>query len=70
LREWRKLPADVQRRIRRRLEAFAESGVGDVKRLQGRDGSRMRIGDWRVIFMMQDGLIIVTGVGHRREVYD
>jgi len=29
------------------LHRFAESGVGDVKALQGRDELRLRIGDYR-----------------------
>jgi mRNA interferase RelE/StbE len=49
---------------------FAASGKGDVKRLKGRQGSRLRVGDWRVIFYEEDGAIIVAAVGHRRDIYD
>jgi mRNA interferase RelE/StbE len=49
---------------------FAISGKGDVKRLKGRHGSRLRVGDWRVIFYEENGSIIVVAVGHRREIYD
>jgi len=49
---------------------FAESGHGDVKRLKGRDGMRLRVGDWRVIFYEDQEKIVVAAVGHRREVYD
>ena len=49
---------------------FASSGKGDIKRLKGRAGSRLRVGDWRVIFDKKDGTIIVVAVGHRRDVYD
>ena len=52
-----------------KLEAFASSGTGDIKRLKGQDGCRLRVGDWRVIFM--DGATVtVVAVGHRREIYD
>jgi mRNA interferase RelE/StbE len=44
-REWVKLSPDIRRRIDQRLTAFASTGHGDVKRLKGRDGSRLRIGD-------------------------
>lgn len=49
---------------------FAESGKGDVKRLKGRAGSRLRFGDWRVIFDETQEAIVVVAVGHRREIYD
>jgi mRNA interferase RelE/StbE len=41
-----------------------------VKRLKGRNGLRLRVGDWRVIFYVEDEAIIVAAVGHRREIYD
>jgi mRNA interferase RelE/StbE len=69
-RQWAKLSADVRRRIDARLTEFAATGKGDVKRLKGRNGARLRIGDWRVIFYEEHGAIIVVAVGHRREVYD
>jgi mRNA interferase RelE/StbE len=36
----------------------------------GRDGIRLRIGDWRVIFYEESTRIVVVAVGHRREIYD
>ena len=62
--------AQIRRRIDGRLTEFATSGKGDVKRLKGRQGSRLRVGDWRVIFYEERRLIIVVAVGHRREIYD
>jgi len=41
-----------------------------VKRLKGRAGARLRVGDWRVIFYEERGTIVVTAVGHRREIYN
>jgi mRNA interferase RelE/StbE len=70
LRQWLKLSADARARIDRRLKAFAETGQGDVKRLKGRSGSRLRVGDWRVIFYEERESIVVVAVGHRREIYD
>lgn len=69
-RQWTKLSSDVRRRIDGRLMEFAESGKGDVKRLEGRAGSRLRVGDWRVIFDETQEAIVVVAVGHRREIYD
>ena len=69
-RQWAKLSPEVRRRIDRRLTEFAVTGHGDVKRLRGRDGLRLRVGDWRVIFYGDQGMIVVAAVGHRRDIYD
>jgi mRNA interferase RelE/StbE len=69
-RQWARLAAGVRQRIDGRLTAYATSGAGDVKRLRGRSGARLRVGDWRVIFYEDDGTVVAAAVGHRREVYD
>jgi len=69
-RQWLRLSADVRRRLDAKLRTFAETEQGDVKRLQGRAGARLRVGDWRIIFYVEGETIVVTAVGHRREVYD
>jgi mRNA interferase RelE/StbE len=70
LRQWQKLTAEVRDRIEPRLQQLDETGVGDVKRLKGRDGARLRVGDWRIIFYQEGETLVVTAVGHRREIYD
>jgi mRNA interferase RelE/StbE len=70
LRQWVKPTADVRARIKAKLDMFAETGIGDVKRLRGRAGSRLRVGDWRVIFYTEGKTIVIAAVGHRREIYD
>ena len=69
-RQWVKLTTDIRHRIDGRLTEFATSGKGNVKRLKGRKGSRLRVGDWRVIFYEEGNAIVVLAVGHRREIYD
>ena len=69
-RQWVKLTSQVRQRIDERLTEFAVSGKGDVKRLKGRQGSRLRVGDRRIIFYEEGASIVVVAVGHRREIYD
>jgi mRNA interferase RelE/StbE len=69
-RQWLGLVADVRRRIEAKLTSFANTGHGDVKRLKGRGGVRLRVGNWRVIFYVEEDTIVVVAVGHRREIYD
>ena len=41
------------------------------RKLKGRDGYRVRVGDYRILYRIEDEvlLIVVVTVGHRREVY-
>lgn len=63
VRQWSKLSSDARRRIDARLTEFATTGHGDVKRLKGRAGLRLRVGDWRVIFYEEGKTIVVAAVG-------
>jgi mRNA interferase RelE/StbE len=67
---WVKLAAQTRQRIDARMMEFAAGGTGDVKRLKGRRGSRLRVGDWRVIFYEEGDSIVIVAVGHRREICD
>jgi mRNA interferase RelE/StbE len=69
-RQWLKLSANVRKRLDAKLTTFARTGQGDVKVLKGRGGARLRVGDWRIIFLMEGNTITVIAVGHRREIYD
>jgi mRNA interferase RelE/StbE len=66
------LPNQVRQRIAQRLQALSVNPrpPGSVK-LAGRDAYRIRIGDYRVIYMIYDDqlLVIVVDAGHRRDVY-
>lgn len=70
VRQWLKLSADTHKRIDAKLAAYAAKGTGDIKRLKGRDGARLRVGDWRVIFIEESTSIIVVAVGNRKDIYD
>ena len=68
--------AGLERQIRERvlvaLERLADTGLGDVARLQGHDREwRLRVGDYRVrlTFDSRAQDIRVLRVLHRREAY-
>ena len=69
-RQWVKLSADIRRRIDAKLTTYATNGSGDVKRLKGRGGCRLRVGDWRVVFIEESASIIIVAVGNRKDIYD
>jgi mRNA interferase RelE/StbE len=43
----------------------------NVKALQGQPGYRLHVGDWRVIYTLQDDIltVLVIRISHRREAY-
>lgn len=59
------LPADVREQVSEGLIAYAVSGQGDVKRLVGRDGYRLRIGRYRIIFDEDRTTILAIYIGKR-----
>ena len=42
-----------------------------AKKLAGRDGYRIRVGDFRIIYEIQKSVLVVLviDIGHRREIY-
>ncbi len=66
------LPAVLRDRIAQRLLALEENPrpVG-IKKLQGAESYRLRIGDYRVLLTIDDQLqqVVIYAIGHRREVY-
>ena len=65
----RKMPVADAAAMIEKLENFAATGEGDVKKLVGSEFDRLRHGQWRAIFEIE-GDVIVLRVGHRREIYD
>ncbi|MGL4634497.1 MAG: type II toxin-antitoxin system RelE family toxin [Beijerinckiaceae bacterium] len=56
--------------IMAKIERYAKTGAGDVKRLVGSNSSRLRVGDYRVIFNEDDVEIAVSVIGPRGSVYE
>ncbi len=60
-------------RVVRKLESLASNPrPAGCQKLKGhKDQWRVRVGDWRVVYIIDDKakLISVTRVAHRREVY-
>lgn len=68
------MPRNTAKLIREKLEAIAANPYADhpnAKKLQGREGYRLRVGDWRVLYTIQSEklVILVLKVASRGEVY-
>ncbi len=59
------LAAQAREAILEALALYAVEGVGDVKRLFGREGFRLRVGAYRVIFDQDAATILAVYVGRR-----
>jgi mRNA interferase RelE/StbE len=71
LRELKRLSPEVSRRIERKLDVLRDDLRGDVKRLRNfAPRYRLRVGDWRVLFEIEGGHIIVYHVSHRSQAYE
>jgi mRNA interferase RelE/StbE len=70
--ELRKLDGPVRKRIVEAVANLADNPRPDgCKKLTARDGYRIRVGDYRVVYTVDDGQItvVVVKVGARGDVY-
>jgi mRNA interferase RelE/StbE len=68
------LPSSVLPRVIQKMESLGNTPrPAGCKKLKGhRDQWRIRVGDWRVVYIIDDTakLISITRIAHRREVYE
>ncbi len=51
------------------LKAIHGLPAGDVKKLQGRNGYRLRVGDYRIIFDKDGYILYIERIDNRGQVY-
>ena len=69
----RRMPANEAKRVRQKIGACARDPVSqanNVVRLKGRDGFRLRVADWRMIFGKQGNVMAILAIGARGRVYE
>ncbi|MBO0932823.1 type II toxin-antitoxin system RelE/ParE family toxin [Fibrella sp. HMF5036] len=67
-----KLADGIYERLVDAIHALADNPrPSDCKKLKGQQGYRIRVGEYRVIYDIEDDqlLVFVIDVGHRREIY-
>ncbi|MGH8859730.1 MAG: type II toxin-antitoxin system RelE family toxin [Jatrophihabitantaceae bacterium] len=73
VRALRKLEPQGRRRIQGAIALLAQDPrPPGARALQGRPGLRVRVGDYRIIYTVEDDvlLVVVVRLGHRRDIYD
>ena len=72
LKDVARLDRPMRERIVAAVERFAETGMGDVRRLRGKEQEiyRLRVGEWRVLFARRKTrVILVLRVRPRASAY-
>lgn len=65
------LPGRERAQILRKIERLQLGLHGNIKRLQQAQSMyRLRMGDYRVLFDVESGLIVIRRIGNRKDVYD
>ena len=69
--ELRAIDRETAARILRALTRYADSGEGDVRALAGKwqGCTRLRVGDYRVLFRALPEQIVILRIRHRADVY-
>lgn len=73
IRALRRMPANTAQLVRSKIMAYATdpaSQANNVKVLKGRQGIRLRVGDWRVIMDDQGNVLAILDIGPRGGIYD
>lgn len=71
-REMNRLPPATHTRVSKKILSLEDNPrPRGTKKLSGREEYRLRVGDYRVLYTIDDAHSIVTifAVGHRRDVY-
>lgn len=65
------LDSGIARRLQQTVKRFAETETGNVKKLQGIHPPeyRLRVGDWRVRFVLDGDTLRVLRVLNRKDAY-
>jgi len=71
LKELDKLELSISRRIIKKIEEMSENPSScDIKKLKASNDYRLRVGDYRIIFLFDKDSIKIIKIGHRQQIYD
>ncbi|HYR77169.1 MAG TPA: type II toxin-antitoxin system RelE/ParE family toxin [Pyrinomonadaceae bacterium] len=67
----RDLPKTAATQVIRKISRLEDGLTGNIKRLRQADfGYRLRMGDYRILFDVENATIVIQKIGHRKDVYE
>ncbi len=73
LRQLKKISLNSQKRVLQKINSLAENPLPDgVKKMaDGASLIRVRVGDYRIVYIIENEqlIVLIVAVGHRREIY-
>jgi len=63
------IPVEHQERIIEKIEFLRNGLSGDVKKLTNQEEYRLRVGNYRVLFIVEETTITILSIKHRQGVY-
>lgn len=69
--ELNKIPHAMRRLILKRIAGLIDLSTGDIKKLSNREGYRLRSGNYRIIYKIDNKskTITILTVAHRKDAY-
>ena len=65
------LPARERAQVLRKIERLELGLHGNIKHLHDAEAAyRLRMGDYRILFDVEGGVIVIRRIGNRKDVYD
>jgi mRNA interferase RelE/StbE len=72
-RDFKSLDGSIRGRIKQRIDSLAENPYpSGIRKIEGEDDLyRLRVGDYRILYQVKEKilLVLIVGMGHRRDVY-
>jgi mRNA interferase RelE/StbE len=69
-RELEKLEKIIARRIFKKISELKENPYSkDLIKLKTEEGFRLRVGDYRIILVIEKDKILILKIGHRKNIY-
>lgn len=70
IKDFGKLPQNIQKRVNSKIMAMQNNLQGDIKRLTNYTPEyRLRVGDYRILFEIEDDKLIIYRIKHRKNAY-
>lgn len=71
LEDLKQVPTKQRAQILRKIERLRLGLHGNIKRLRESDiAYRLRMGDYRILFDVEENVIVIRRIGHRKSIYE